>query len=81
MNARIAARLHQPDAQPALRTALDALEENARRMPIDCDRAFRRLAAAAQESGERAIAERALSRNRHYEALRQAAASLEVEVT
>jgi AAA+ superfamily predicted ATPase len=73
--------LHHPDAQPALRTGLDALEENARRMPIDCDRAFRRLAAAAQESGERAIAERALSRSRHYEALRQAAASLEVEVT
>lgn len=81
INARISARLQRPEAGAQLRTALDALEENARRIPIDSDRAFRRLAASAQEAQQAAIAERALSRSRHYAALRQAASSLELQPT
>ena len=81
VNARIAARLHYPHASAALRTALDVLEENARRIPVDCDRAFRRLGGAAEEIQEWAIAERAFSRSRHYEAQRQSAASFEFQAT
>jgi DNA-binding SARP family transcriptional activator len=78
--ARLAVRLRKPDAAAQLRAALDVVEGNARRIPIDCDRAFRRLADAAQEFGEWAIAERSSARAAYYQALR-VTASREMHVT
>jgi tetratricopeptide (TPR) repeat protein len=72
--ARVAIRLRDSNAVPLLRHALDALEENARRMPAEADRAFDQLAAAAAEIGDDSIRTRALSRHDHYRARRIAAA-------
>jgi hypothetical protein len=72
--ARIAARLRRQNARAALRTALDAIEEQARRMPLDCDRAFARLADAADEVDESGIRDRARTRSAYYAATRTAAA-------
>ena len=58
-----------------LRAALDDLEERAKRMPLDCDRAFAVLGHAAGEGGEPAIAARAEARRAHYYAARIAAAA------
>jgi DNA-binding SARP family transcriptional activator len=68
----VAAHLSAPEARAALRTALDALEENACRLPLDCDRAFARLAAAAQEAAEFTIRDRAAERSAYYRAIRTA---------
>jgi len=73
--ARLAARLHTLEARTALRVALDALEENARRLPVDCDRAFARLTSAAREAGEAAIQDRATERSAYYRAVRLASAA------
>jgi hypothetical protein len=73
--ARVAARLHRENVRSALRTALDAIEEQAQRMPLDCDRAFDRLAHAAAEAGEMAIRQRALARSAYYRARRMAGAA------
>ncbi|MGZ3499404.1 MAG: ATP-binding protein [Vulcanimicrobiaceae bacterium] len=74
VHARVAARLHREDAHILLRSALDAVEENAHRMPLDADRMFARLADAAEESAETGIAERAWARHEYYRALRITAA-------
>jgi DNA-binding SARP family transcriptional activator len=74
VRARLEARLRKESPRAVLRSALDALEENAQRIPLDCDAAFARLARAADEAGETAIRERALTRSIHYRGLRTAAA-------
>jgi DNA-binding SARP family transcriptional activator len=71
----IAARLRDENARRVLRDALDAIEEQARRMPLDCDRAFTRLAEAADESKEPGIRDRAIARSGYYRAKRTAAAA------
>lgn len=71
--ARVASRLRRTDARVLLRSALDTLEENAHRVPLDADRVFARLAYAAEESEENGIAERAHTRCEYYGALRIAA--------
>lgn len=80
IEARLAARILRPNYRSALRTALDALEDRANAMPLDCDRAFRQLGAAATECGETAIAIRANARSDHYYALRMAAAAVHKSV-
>lgn len=59
----------------SLRIALDALEENTHRLPLDCDRAFARLAATAQQVNESAIRDRANERSSYYRAVRVASAA------
>lgn len=59
----------------SLRMALDALEENARRLLLDCDRAFARLSTAAAKSSERTIHDRAAERCAYYRARRVASAA------
>lgn len=72
--ARIAARLGDPSASERLTLALDAVEKNARRTPLEADRAFAKLSAAAAEAGAQTIATRARARSEHYRARRIAAA-------
>jgi hypothetical protein len=72
--ARIAARRHDANVRGALRAALDAVEEQAHRMPLDCYRAFERLAEAADEACETGIRDRALARSVYYLSMRMAAA-------
>ena len=72
--ARTAARLRLPAAGKQLRVALNALEANAQRSPLEADRAFGRLAAAASEAGEMILAGRAGERCEHYRLRRVAAA-------
>ncbi|HYK52442.1 MAG TPA: AAA family ATPase [Candidatus Eremiobacteraceae bacterium] len=79
--ARVAARERSGGASNLLRRALNALEENARRTPLDADRAFGRLADAAREVGELAIAERARQRAVYYASVRRAAAERALAVT
>jgi hypothetical protein len=78
VRAKLAVLNMAEDARGKLRVALDALEERAHQMPLDCDRAFARLADAANLCGERGIAERAAGRGAHFYALRirKAAAQL-----
>jgi DNA-binding SARP family transcriptional activator len=71
---RVAIRRRADEGATLLRRALNILEENAHRAPLDCDRAFANLAVAAAEAGEVAVANRARSRSRHYRSLRMAAA-------
>jgi len=63
------------DRGPALRRALDALEDSAHRIPLDCDRAFARLADVAGACAEDGIASRAAARSAFYRARRAAAAA------
>jgi DNA-binding SARP family transcriptional activator len=70
----IDARVGAPDAPLSLRRALDAVEEHARRTPLEADVAFARLAAAAREAGSEHVATRATERAAHYRFLRRAAA-------
>lgn len=79
VRARIAVRVHDPGAYSALRTALDAVEENARRFPLDCDRAFNSLAGSAREYGDEAICRRACARATYYRSLRTAAVVPEID--
>ena len=70
----LAARVGDADASSLLRGALDAVEEHARRTPLEADIAFARLAVAANEVQSDAVATRAAERAAHYRALRRAAA-------
>ena len=72
--ARVAAALRQPDAVELLDQALDAVEKNAQLAPLDADRAFERLAAAAEAAGYEAAHGKAQARSDHYRAKRRAAA-------
>src|SRR5579884_679104 len=72
-----AARMRTGAAHDALRRALNAMEENAHRAPLDADRAFGRLAKAASEVEETAIANRARGRADYYKSRRIAAAGAE----
>jgi len=71
---RIAARLRMADANARLRLVVHTLEENANRAPLDSDWAFTRLAEAASEVGDFAVAERARARATHYRSRRRALA-------
>jgi DNA-binding SARP family transcriptional activator len=73
--ARVAARGRTTDASDLLRRALNVLEANAHQTPLEADRAFERLAVAAKEIGEDALAERARQRSAHYGSHRRAAAN------
>jgi hypothetical protein len=75
VQARMAVRQRRHNAHELLRAALDTLEENAHRMPLDADRAFAHLADAAEEHEATAIRERARARRDYYGALRIAAAN------
>lgn len=59
----------------ALRFSLDVLEENAHRMPLDCDRAFARLADIARACSLQMIEKRAAERSAYYCGIRTAAAA------
>jgi len=72
--ARHAVRVREADAQALLRRALNTVEENANRAPLDVDRAFTNLAQAASEIGDSIVANRAVARAAHYRAMRMAAA-------
>jgi len=72
--ARDAARGRRDDAEELVRTALNVLEGNAHQAPLESDRAFARLAAAAEEIGAAAVATRAQERSRYYRSRRRAAA-------
>ncbi|MDQ6824868.1 MAG: AAA family ATPase [Candidatus Eremiobacteraeota bacterium] len=72
--ARAAARLRMPVASTMLRRALNTVEENAHRVFLESDRAFARLAEAAAEVGEAAVADQARARYKHYRSRRLAAA-------
>lgn len=72
--ARDAARQKSIDAAELLHRALDVLEENAHQAPLETDRAFARLASAAEEIGEAAVAARARERSRYYRSKRITAA-------
>jgi hypothetical protein len=72
--ARDAARARALNAHDLLHSALNTLEENAHQAPLETDRAFARLASAADEIGEAAVAARARERSRYYESRRRAAA-------
>jgi DNA-binding SARP family transcriptional activator len=71
---RVAARRKSPAASGRLRRALNVLEERAHHALLDVDWAFSRLADAADESGNEAIASHARARAKHYRAARIAAA-------
>jgi hypothetical protein len=73
--ARVAARLHEPDATTLLRRALNTVEENAHRALLDTDRAFARLAEAASEVGQPAIVTPAIGRTNYYRSRRLGAAN------
>jgi DNA-binding SARP family transcriptional activator len=72
--ARDASRRHEANAPDLLHRTLNLLEENAHQAPLEIDRAFDRLASAANEIGESAIAARARERSRYYRSRRRAAA-------
>jgi predicted ATPase len=73
--ARVAARLRAPGTATLLRRALNTVEENAHRAPLDTDWAFARLAEAAFEASEIAVAVPARERSEYYRSRRLAAAS------
>jgi hypothetical protein len=64
-----------PCTPATLRRSLDAIEEAAHSSPLDCDRAFAKLADLARFYDQPAIAERAAGRSAFYRAGRIAAAS------
>lgn len=68
--ARIAARLRMPDATAQLGRVLNTLEENAHRALLDADWAFARLAEAAFEVSDFAVARRARARATYYRSRR-----------
>jgi DNA-binding SARP family transcriptional activator len=72
--ARCAARARSADASELLHGALDVVEENAHLTPLETDRAFARLANAADEIGDAPLAARASDRSAFYRARRRAAA-------
>ncbi|MDQ6824778.1 MAG: hypothetical protein M3007_04865, partial [Candidatus Eremiobacteraeota bacterium] len=72
--ARVAARIRMPDASAQLRCAVDTLEENAHGALLDIDVAFARLAEAAFEVDEIAVAHRARARSKFYKSRRLASA-------
>jgi hypothetical protein len=72
--ARVAARMRERTADMLLRRALNALEENADRFPLDADRAFSRLEVAASEYGDTRIGSAAGARSAHFRSQRIAAA-------
>lgn len=75
LRARLAARRRSSAAPGLLRAALDALEERANAMPLDCDRSFSLLASASDDCGERAIAVRAAAQADRYSTRRLTAAA------
>jgi len=72
--ARDAARQRATGAADLLHHALDVVEENGHLAPLETDRAFARLASAAEEIGETAVAGRARERSRYYRSRRIVAA-------
>jgi hypothetical protein len=72
--ARDAARTRAPNAGALLRRALNILEENAHRAPLDTDRAFTNLAEAASEIDDVILVNRARARSKHYRSMRMTAA-------
>lgn len=72
--ARSAARLRQPTSSRLLERALSVVEENARRTPLQADRAFSKLAEAAGEVGAEKIRTRAQARCQYFRSVRVAAA-------
>jgi DNA-binding SARP family transcriptional activator len=72
--ARVAARLRMPEAGTLLRRALNTLEENSHRAPLEADRAFARLAEAAADIDDVVLAGQARARSKHYWSRRRAAA-------
>jgi DNA-binding SARP family transcriptional activator/predicted ATPase len=72
--ARYSARMRRPDTPALLRRALNAVEENAHRAPLDTDRAFARLAEACSEADEQELTNRASARSAYYRSLRCIAA-------
>jgi hypothetical protein len=54
--------------------ALEAIEWNATRTPLDADRAFERLSVAAATAGFESLQRKAQARCDHYRAKRRAAA-------
>lgn len=72
--AEVSARTGSATAGVALVRALDAVEANARRTPLDADRAFAKLETAARICGDREVERRAALRRDHYHARRIAAA-------
>jgi len=72
--ARDASRQRTANALDLMHRALNLLEENAHQAPLEIDRAFVRLAFAADEIGESAVAARAQERSRYYRSRRRAAA-------
>jgi len=72
--ARVSARLRDPASERLLMRALNFVEENAHRTPLDADRAFSSLAAAAAEVGAERICQRARARRDYFRTLRAAAA-------
>ncbi|MDQ6824879.1 MAG: AAA family ATPase [Candidatus Eremiobacteraeota bacterium] len=72
--ARVASRLRMPGANILLRRALNTVEENAHRAPLDADRTFARLGDAALELAAVAVAKRARGRSKYYRSRRLAAA-------
>lgn len=71
---RLAAQLRKPDAHECLRRVIDTIEEHAHATPLDCDRAFARLAASADVLGDEAVSRRARSRVTYYRRSRMALA-------
>lgn len=74
IRARAAARLRLPVANALLRRALNTVEENAHRAPLESDRAFAHLAEAASEIGAVTVADQARARAKYYRSRRLAAA-------
>ena len=72
--ARVAVALHGSDAPQLLDQALKAVEKNAVMTPLDADRAFERLAAAAAAAGYEAVRAKAHVHCEGYRARRRAAA-------
>jgi hypothetical protein len=70
----VAARLHMPTAVSLLHRTLNVIEENAHRAPLDADHAFARLAQAASEIGDTAVANRGWARSKYFRSRRLAAA-------
>ncbi len=72
--ARLGVQLGRPGTHECLRRVIDTLEECAHQTPLDCDRAFARLAGSADMLGDEAVARRARSRSTYYRRGRMALA-------
>ena len=71
--ARVSARIGSPQAHSLLKDAYESVEANARRAPLDADRAFARLAASCREAQEQTLATIASVRADEYRERRLAA--------